>query len=375
MEQKLHGEMTPIPEICPHCKSKEIDPAGKCQVCGLKVTAEDKPRPESPRKVEGGTLGGSIEVDFSTAPQNSGLEMPEWRHELSRRLLEIKHRRGKIVEPAPAPPAKTLPFPQAEQSSRTRSIPMADAPLVTQAARRAATNAAISEDKPDKIVRLPERNAARQPRTVKKADAPLPLFQPARGKAGVKSAPADVGLKPIPKVMDPDPAELQKLLDTIVLRQAGPAVVSPPAQAAKKRSEEESGNMLILLSRTLSGFMDLLIVCLLTGGIILAADFFSGIEMIDNVSKAWYGALLLATYLLYSTFFLGTANQTIGMMIKDLRVVGENGARPRLKQILQLSAWFLLSFLAAGFGLLWSFFDRRHRCMHDRISKTHVVRV
>jgi uncharacterized RDD family membrane protein YckC len=121
--------------------------------------------------------------------------------------------------------------------------------------------------------------------------------------------------------------------------------------------------------------MDLLLIGLLAGGLILSADFFSGIEMIDGVSKAWYAALLLATYLLYSTFFLGTANQTIGMMIKDLRVVSDNGLRPRLDQVLLLSAGYLLSIFAVGIGLLWSFFDPEHRCLHDRLSHTRVVRI
>ncbi len=364
--------MTPIPDICPHCKSKEIDSAGKCQVCGHRVK-EDKPTHDRPRRSEGGSLDRPINVEFSTSTEDQNPEMPEWRHELSRRLLEIKRKRGESPEPGPVLPAKTLPFPHLEQPLRIEAKPIADAPLITKASVGPATSSAAEPQ--DKIVRLPERNIARPQRAARKANAPLPLFQPARGKAGIKSASAEVDLRPIPKVTDPDPDQLQKLLDTIVLRQVDRGIASPQVAGANRKTAEEPGDKLILLSRTLSGLMDLLIVVLLAGCFILAADFFSGIEMIDNVSKAWYAALLLATYMLYSTFFLGTANQTIGMMIKDLRVVGERGERPKINQILLLSAGYLLSALALGLGLLWACFDRRSRCLHDRLSHTHIVRL
>jgi uncharacterized RDD family membrane protein YckC len=373
--------MTSITEICPQCGSREIDPTGKCQVCGLHVV-EEKAAPKATRQKEAGARDGLIEVDFSTSPQDQNSEMPEWRSELSRRLLEIKRRRGEGQGPSDELPAAPLSLPQSETTSNVRAKPAGDPPLITAApaGQRAVAPAGsqFNRSRPirtDRIVPLPERNAQRSPRPAKKVDMPLPLFQPARGKAGTKPAAIETGRSDFPKVMDPDPDKLQKLLDTIVLRQAEPSVPSTPGASAKTAVPEESGDMLILLSRTLSGFMDLVLVLLLTGGFVLAADFFSGVEMIDGISKAWYTALLLATYFLYATFFLSTANQTIGMMIKDLRVVGDNGLRPGLDQVLMLSAGFLLSIFALGVGLLWSFFDREHRCLHDRLSHTRVVRI
>jgi uncharacterized RDD family membrane protein YckC len=375
MEQKLHGAMTPTPESCPHCNSKEIDPTGKCQVCGLRVK-EDGPTPKPAQKGNAASPDGPGKRDRISFPPEPTPEIPEWRHELSRRLLEIKRRRGVITEPPPSPPAspaRTLPFPQLEQPLRAEAEPVVDLSPPPRAARRAARP--VAGDLQDKIVRLPDRAATRQQRATRKADPPLPLFQPALGKAGMARNSAELELKPFPKVTDPDPVELQKLIDTIVIRQAEPVAAAMTQPISRRRAAEEHGDLLILLSRTLSGFVDLLIVGLCTGAFLVSADFFSEIDMIDNVSKIWYSALLLATYLLYSTFFLGTANQTIGMMIKDLRVVGENGKRPKMNQILRLSAAYLVSILAAGSGLLWACFDHEHRCLHDRLSRTRVVRL
>ncbi len=368
-EQERPGGITPIPMVCPQCKSSEIDPEGKCLVCGLRV-AEEKPAPP-PRAGDSVGAEGAIKVEFSSSPSDQNPEIPEWRHELSRRLTEIKRKRGEVVPSEPSPPAKTLTFPQAETPVQTRaqSQPPVDAPLKPVITRQAAAGLQ------DKIVRLPERNAPRQPRAPKKSDAPLPLFQPARLKAGQQSMPTDADLKLIPKVTDPDPAALQNLLDSIALRQSAPAVASLRAPDAVKKPAHRSPDKLILLSRALSGFVDLSIVGLLAASILLSADFFSGIEMIDTVSRIWYAALLLATYLVYSTFFLGTSNQTIGMMIKDLRVVGENGKRPKIEQVLMLSAAYLPSVMGFGLGLLYACFDRDSRCLHDRLSHTRVIRL
>jgi len=363
--------MAPTPDVCPHCKSKEIDFAGKCQVCGHKVK-EDAPPAESARQDSALGAEGAINVEFSTPASGNDGEIPEWRVELSQRLLEIKRKRGDSVPAVATPPKKTLPFPQADQVSPVVVRAVVDAPLKPAPQRQSASSVTPAQDK---IVRLPERNTARQQRGTKKTAVSLPLFQPARQKAGAAATPGETCLGSIPKVTDPDPVALQKLLDSIVIRQARPAIPPPRAGEARESAVERRGDKLVLLSRTLSGFVDLSIVALLASGIVLSADFFSGIELIDAVSKVWYAALLLATYLLYSAFFLGTANQTIGMMIKDLRVVGENGKRPKLKQVLVLGVAYLLSVFAGGLGLLWACFDRRTRCLHDRISHTRVVRL
>jgi uncharacterized RDD family membrane protein YckC len=131
----------------------------------------------------------------------------------------------------------------------------------------------------------------------------------------------------------------------------------------------------MLLTRTLAGLVDIIIVILCAGCILLSVDIIEGIDTWDNVSKIHYGLLFLSTYLVYSCFFLGMATQTIGMMMTDLRVVSGTVSRASAGQILVRCLTFLLGAAALGIGLAWGFFDRRSRCLHDLASRTRVIRI
>ena len=95
----------------------------------------------------------------------------------------------------------------------------------------------------------------------------------------------------------------------------------------------------------------------------------------DTFSWINYCLLFLATYFVYSLFFLGTIGQTVGMMMTDLRVVDGQKKRPLIRQILGRLSSFIPSLLVFGVGLIWGIFDRESRCLHDRLSGTHVVRI
>jgi uncharacterized RDD family membrane protein YckC len=165
------------------------------------------------------------------------------------------------------------------------------------------------------------------------------------------------------------------LIDSVTGRTAAPADVRPRIVAPASGSEHPGEGKLILLSRTLAGLIDLLIVVLCAGAFIIAADFFTGIDVLDTVSLVHYGILLLAFHILYSVFFLGTVGQTIGMMITDLRVVQAGNGRPPAGMLLLRCAAFPLSLLALGIGVVWAVFDSDSLCLHDRLSGTRVARL
>ncbi len=172
--------------------------------------------------------------------------------------------------------------------------------------------------------------------------------------------------------------DIQSLIDSVVARQPGKAAEGAHQEQAAVRLPPPSvprEGRLILVSRTLAGMVDLLVVVMATGAFIITADAVSGIDILDSKSLTIYSLLLIAVFLLYSAFFLGTANQTIGMMLTDLKIINSEEKRPRLGQILWRCFGFLVSVLMFGVGLLWGCFDRQSRCLHDRISDTHVVRV
>jgi uncharacterized RDD family membrane protein YckC len=132
---------------------------------------------------------------------------------------------------------------------------------------------------------------------------------------------------------------------------------------------------LILLSRTLAGLVDLIVIIVSGSALIFTVDVLEGIDVFDSVSISHYLLLLLVTYFVYSLFFLSTGAQTIGMMLTDLRLVGTARKRPKVTQLLVRCIAFLLGLAAFGVGLLWGFFNRQSRCLHDWISQTRVERI
>jgi uncharacterized RDD family membrane protein YckC len=283
-----------------------------------------------------------IEIDYSEGKPESSekSEIPEWRQQLSQRLHEIKQR--KETAAASHGEAK-FPAPQA----KTESLSALQA-------------------------RLLERMPVRKP--------PAPPVAAPRQKTLEPLKPEPV-TQAVPTA---NPQEIRSLIDNAVSRQASP-MAGPGAPAREfettglagyvpELAESEEGK-LILLSRTLAGLVDLIVVLLCTGGFIIAADVFSGVVSLDYLSLVIFSALFLLNYFVYSLFFLSASSQTIGMMMTDLRVVGTDERRPSIGRLAGRCCGHLLSVFGLGIGLLWSLFNRESLCFHDRLSGTRVVRV
>jgi uncharacterized RDD family membrane protein YckC len=329
---------------CPQCQSEEINSSGTCMVCGYQVpeSASDA-EPESPEK-EIPSLSGMITMDYSDGePESSPKEeLPQWRKDLAQRLQAIKQKRD------------TSGAPGAQTENKVPSIPIAQ---TQTAVPRAAPQARI-------VDRALEHKPAPKPRI------PAPRQKTLQPLESVPVAPKTV-------LKQADPQEIQKLIDNAVSKQS--TVASAPVNGAEiPRSvppllADQEGK-LILLSRTLSGLVDLICIVLSAGMFVIAADYFSGIIVLDSFSLIDFSVLLLLTYFVYSFFFLASAGQTIGMMITNLRVVGAGEKRPSLRQLLSRCCGHLVSLLGLGIGLLWSLFSRESLCLHDRLSGTHVIR-
>jgi uncharacterized RDD family membrane protein YckC len=347
--------MTPT-KLCPECSKAELEPSGTCPACGFM-------EPQDPSPVtEHRPIAGLIEMDYSVSEETKP-EIPEWRQELSRRLQEIKTRRESPGAPAPAPGTGT-----ADKPGPSSARDFAPSEKVPEPDRR-----------PRRSPRTPRAIARPEPPAVDPVETSLPLFRPVT--PNITAAP------------QPEPARrssletgaIEALIDRVVARQTAqappPAASSilqlslEPAHQHIRRPPPAPTARLILLSRTLAGLVDLIIVVFCAAGLIIAADVISGVEVLDGLSLVNYGVLLIATFYVYSAFFLFTAGQTIGMMITELKLADEEERRPRISQILLRCVLYTVSLLALGLGLLWGCFDRDARCAHDRLSGTRVIRI
>ena len=370
--------MSPDSEICPKCHNKEFDSAGICLVCGASIRAVHTGPTDAGSKPENPSYSGLIEMDCSPGAQSGTTEVPEWRQELSRRLTEIRRRRGLENEPE----GPTLPFPQTPPVT----VPDAASTPVQKTAEKPVSAPAVAEKpqpavppvEPPKApvrrlrpVSTPEEKPLPKPiRPARKGSEILPLFDADTRKPPAPASPVADLMERATAPPEAAPEKIQSWIDTMVARPPAPEKPVPSAPW-----DELHEDKLILLSRILSGLIDLLIVGLCAGSFIVAADAFSGIDVIDNVSKLYYAVLLLAIHFVYSVFFMGITNQTVGMMIKDLRVVDGEGRRPPIGSVVGRTAAYVLAWLSLGLGLVWAAFDRDSLCLHDKLSHTHIVRL
>jgi uncharacterized RDD family membrane protein YckC len=320
-----------------------------------------------------------IEMDYSS-PSKGGSkekpELPQWRRDLSRRLQEIKQKRMEGGEGGiPRSPAKPLLHrierrPKAE-GTKDGATKIPTPPRAPRGVPK------LVKPAPSPEVQATQKRTAPKPTPAPEKPAELPLFQSVQLETKLPDEPVDAALQREPVVAEADQLNIESLINSIIARQAeqGPSAALPQPRITTPQPPVLLEDRLILLSRTLSGLVDLLVVAICTGAFIIAADMVSGVDIFDNKSLIVYSLLLFAIFLVYSTFFLGTANQTIGMMLTDLRIVDSAEMRPGMRQILGRCFAYLVSLLLFGIGLLWGCFDRRSRCLHDRLSDTRVIRI
>lgn len=349
---------------CPKCQNDDISESGICRTCGYVISVEEaaagtetvfEPDPAGGIAADSAPEGeqyepdaedaaaGDYDADAASAPPEEE-QKPAWRQELSERLKAIKEKRESAGAPGQSKTgAGSIPIPPPRFPSPQPTIVPAGKPAD-----------AVPERKPlPRPVPLPKQKKLEPIRPTQPEERPI--------------------LREVPQ------RDVRSLIDKAIsgrpLEPAAPVVVPLPAVAEAVDDPEDEEGKMILLSRTLSGLVDLIVVIVCSGIFVIAADFFSGIVALDTVSYLIFAGVFLLTYFFYSMFFLTATNQTVGMMITELRVVAADQLRPSVSQLLRRCFGHLASVLGLGFGLIWSLFDSDSQCFHDRISDTRVVRL
>jgi uncharacterized RDD family membrane protein YckC len=122
------------------------------------------------------------------------------------------------------------------------------------------------------------------------------------------------------------------------------------------------------------GFLLAALLMTYTGAILI----FTRRAILPETYGAWvylYRAGLLAVIAAYYVVNWIRSGQTLGMRAWRLRTVSDAGSRLNTAAALLR---FLCGFLAwppAALGVLWLYFDPDHLAVHDRLSRTRVVRL
>jgi uncharacterized RDD family membrane protein YckC len=330
---------------CPRCGKDTLSSDGTCLTCNYHVEIEES---SSERESNGRGTGDTPQHTGEDTSMNHGSlhpedDIPQWQKELSRRLADIKQKKETDEKPGqPQSPSSTPPEDSTKTSGQPPRAPMEHAGSILVRSR-------TSEELP------PSGNAGSAPQ------------QKTIASLGPEVYTADKAAE------NSDSKHIEELIDKTVSSRSNHSTSKTPIFRQEIPAGDE--NKLILLSRTLAGLIDLIIVVLCTVVFIISADYFSGIVILDAVSIAEYAGLFLMVFLLYSIFFLATSGQTVGMMITDLQLVGTQGGRPSIGQLFIRCFGYLLSVIVFGVGLLWSLFDRNNMCFHDHFSNTSVTRL
>ena len=103
-----------------------------------------------------------------------------------------------------------------------------------------------------------------------------------------------------------------------------------------------------------------------------------GVAVEAKTAGAWvylYDAGLIGVIAGYYLLNWTRSGQTLGMRAWHLRAVTETGKPLRLGSAALRLVCGILAWAPAALGVLWLYVDREHVALHDRLSKTRVVRL
>jgi uncharacterized RDD family membrane protein YckC len=297
-----------------------------------------------------------------------------------------------VVEDPPWISEPEAPAELASDGSEPDRLPVNDRPLRSDPQPGSATPGSEPSSMPEKprirlsevpgealVIPLARRSAGERPPLANpiraKDDAVLsPLETPLQRSQNASSAPEPVRPRPLPlSKLSESPSSPQKLLD-----------LEPPVpknrESAKPREPESTAppakpvtvSREILVSRSLSGLIDLIFAAAVAGGFVMVGAYFLDVDFFGFLPLTLACGLTSVMLILNGLYFLLTCGQTPGMAATGLRLLAIEGGPPSGTQVLGRSLLFLPS-LVSVVGVAWAILDSERRCAHDVLSGTVVI--
>ncbi len=377
---------------CPECGAtlKKISP--KCTECGalLKKKADitlpaqskviESAPPVSVKQATTQTQTPSL-IEFPGINRNA---LPEWRKELNERVREKQERRAReavleskdtattaVHTPTPAPPTLEL-LPQTEAlplnpiveaalkrieraHSESSSFSRGNAALATAVAYQAQPGSAeyiesVIQSRAVDSEYQPTSEARPQERTHNLAVVPNPPVAKEDSRATIRKPKRLIG-------DSNDPA--LNYLDKV-----------PTALLVERREYVAAS----AARRALAAIVDLAIVFGLSSPL-LALNSLSRLDWQNWRMITFSVCSLMLVGFLYLTIITAFTGRTLGMRICSLRVVdARNGLIPTGSQSAGRALVYLLSLASAGILSLYVFLDSEKNTLHDRFTRTAVIR-
>lgn len=148
--------------------------------------------------------------------------------------------------------------------------------------------------------------------------------------------------------------------------------LSSAAAPQESPSIEATVSREIIFSRILAGIVDLCFPLLISLVFTFSASSVLNFDFISALSMRLGLIFWMSFFVLNSFFFLLLSGQTPGMLLTDLRLVGEDHEEVSF-QSLALRILLFIPITASLVGLIWGIFDPLCRCGHDLLSRTRIV--
>jgi uncharacterized RDD family membrane protein YckC len=338
-----------------------------------------------PSNQAGVTLASHTTARLSTQPteadSNSTLiefpgarNIPEWRKRLSQRVREVQEQKAREAAEVEAELRAAETVSCALPSGQLELVPdVAQAPLnpiVSKALQRvdrarraehlstgyrstAAALAPIEEETPSRL------DAPIEPKTKLTIVAPV-----ASELVEVAPIAATEELTDKPKRVKVISASVEDVALSYL-----ETCLSVPAHLNDTRKDMPG-----LTRRTFVGLIDLLLIALVVS---------PGVAALQAAAVDWSNprivglmvGITVATMFAYLTISIALTGRTLAMRLLRVRTIDERtGLIPTGGQSIKRALGYIFSLALFGLGLAFAFIDRENRPLHDRFSKTIVIR-
>lgn len=366
---------------CPECGAllKEISPVVAAPAPPPEPAKISKPiTPPAPAPKRSAPRPSRSLINF---PGVSRATVPEWRREVGERVRERLEKRAREAVVETGGVGLLVGEPESQKMPLLELLPQAEIepvnPLVAKALRRieransqpvlgTALARAIAYEEPAlEIDQTPtpamSPEVARPERIHNLAVVPTPEPLPTIETHIIEPPPVATPLvsRKAKRVIDDLNCPSLNYLDSITT-----------AVMLEVRDYESAG----LFRRLFSAVLDLAIIAALSSPFLALVNL-TTFTWQDTRVMAFLASAFLLVGFLYLTITIAFTGRTLGMKLCSLRVVdARTGLIPTGSQSAGRSIVFMLSLATAGLAMMYALINRERHTMHDRFTRTAVIR-
>jgi uncharacterized RDD family membrane protein YckC len=333
------------------------------------------PNPESP--------SASTLIEFP-----SGRNVPEWRKRLSQRVREIQEQKAREAAEADAitRAAETvscaLPSGQLELVPEPEQAPLN--PIVSKALERVerARRGEHQSTNPTAAAAAPALAAVPK----QSEEIPLPLdapLEPQNAEPAIETKPklSIVNRLAVPEATPVSVDDIEAVAEKpkrvrVISESVENAALSylETCMSVPVLASDTRGDVAGLTRRTFVGLLDLMVIALMVSPVVLGIQATSR-DWSDPRMIGLVAGVAAAATLAYLTISIALTGRTLAMRALSVKAIdARTGLIPTGSQSIKRAFGYVFSLALLGLGFAFAFIDRDHRTLHDRFSRTIVVR-